>query len=84
MKTIMRLSAFAMTFSLFGCATEQQVKSLDEQLKVAVTCPVGFKPDTSYSTTFYREDQENNKPSAKVTTKCVPEDLKTDPKMEWR
>lgn len=86
MKTITKVSVFAFTLSLFGCATDQQVKSFNEQAQFAVTCPVGFKPSTSYSTTFYSTDKEEQKkgPKSEVTTECVPEDLNKDAKMEWR
>lgn len=84
MKSLIKLASVAFTFSLVGCATDQQVKSLDEQLKFAVACPVGFKPKTSYSTVFYSTDKEKKEKDATVTTECVPEDLNKEAEMEWR
>lgn len=84
MNTIIKISTLLLAFNLFGCATNEQVKSLDEQLLLADKCPVGFKPNTSYSMTFYSTDEEKKDQDAKVKTECVPEDLNKDPKMEWR
>ena len=84
MKSLIKLASVALTFSLVGCATDQQVKSIDEQLKFAIACPVGFKPSTSYTTVLYSTDEEEKEKDAKVTTECVPEDLNKEAEMEWR
>lgn len=84
MKTILKTSTLLLTFSLFGCATNQQVDSMSEQLKLAPPCPVGFKPSSSFITTFYSTEKDKKEKKAKIKTECVPEDLNTDPKMEWR
>lgn len=84
MKILIKLLVPVVTLAIAGCATSDQAKSIDQQLLVAVPCPVGFKPQTSYSTTIYSADKDKKEPTAKVSTECVPEELNTDPDMEWR